>query len=97
MTSKIISPIAIDLGAKYTGVVLPQYEAGEDVTETSPSGLLVVNTDRMTWSQQPRRQKRHQMRGYKRRKLAKKPLWLILEKEYGVSRDKPWIQGKKCV
>lgn len=82
-----ISPIAIDLGAKYTGVLLPQYQAGEDVTETQISGLLVVNTDKMTWSQQPRRQKRHQMRGFKRRKMAKRLLWLILEHEFDLKRE----------
>lgn len=87
MTEKTVSPIAIDLGAKYTGVLLPHYEAGEDVTDTDLTGLLIVNTDKMTWSQQPRRQKRHQMRGYKRRKMAKRLLWLILECEYGLKRD----------
>lgn len=87
MSHETVSPIAIDLGAKYTGVLLPHYQAGEDVTETDLSGLLVVNTDKMTWSQQPRRQKRHQTRGYKRRKMAKRLLWLILEHEYGVTRD----------
>ncbi|MGD8690616.1 MAG: hypothetical protein PVI37_11830, partial [Gammaproteobacteria bacterium] len=87
MENRTISPIAIDLGAKYTGVLLPHYEAGEDVTETKIFGLVVVNSDKMTWSQQPRRQKRHQMRGYKRRKMAKRLLWLILAHEYGMERQ----------
>ncbi|WP_424946767.1 hypothetical protein [Candidatus Spongiihabitans sp.] len=73
---KIISPIAIDMGAKNTGVYLNHFVQGEDPT-TSGNSLgktIVIDSQKITWSQVGRTQKRHQIRGNKRRKLAKRLL-----------------------
>ncbi|EDY86959.1 CRISPR-associated large protein (provisional), putative [gamma proteobacterium HTCC5015] len=87
MTKNYISPIAIDLGAKFTGVALYQYLEGADCTQEVAKGLLVDDRGNVTWSQEGRRGKRHQVRGYKRRKMAKRLLWLILDSEYGIKRE----------
>ena len=85
--NKIISPIAIDMGAKNTGVYLQHFEQGEDPTTSGNSAgrTIVIDGDSITWSQVNRTQKRHQVRGNKRRKLAKRLLLVILGKSYGIS------------
>ena len=84
--NKIISPIAIDMGAKHTGVYLQHFEQGEDPTTSGNSaGRTIVIDGDITWSQVNRTQKRHQVRGNKRRKLAKRLLLVILGKSYGIS------------
>ncbi|WP_422474353.1 type II-B CRISPR-associated RNA-guided endonuclease Cas9/Csx12 [Endozoicomonas sp. ALB032] len=83
----IISPIAIDLGAKYTGVHTMHYHQGED-PRNSPlnSGyVLLLDDDNFQLSQQGRTQVRHQGRNYDRRKLAKRLLLTILKDIYAVN------------
>ncbi|WP_419243521.1 hypothetical protein [Photobacterium leiognathi] len=78
----LISPIALDMGAKYTGVYLTQYQAGESLELAVKSGSVVMHTDNIQYSQAERTARRHQTRASKRRKMAKRLLWLILEKHY---------------
>lgn len=78
----LISPIALDMGAKYTGVYLTQYLAGEALELAVKSGSVVMHTDNIQYSQVERTARRHQTRAAKRRKMAKRLLWLILEKHY---------------
>ncbi|PMM39818.1 hypothetical protein [Vibrio splendidus] len=78
----LISPIALDMGAKYTGVYLTQYHAGEALEQAVKSGSVVMHTDNIQYSQAERTTRRHQTRAGKRRKMAKRLLWLILEKHY---------------
>ena len=87
--TKIISPIAIDMGAKNTGVYLNHFVQGEDPTTSGniAGKTIVIDSSSITWSQVSRTQKRHQVRNNKRRKLAKRLLKLILEKEYDVNPD----------
>ena len=87
--TKIISPIAIDMGAKNTGVYLNHFVQGEDPTTSGniAGKTIVIDSSSITWSQVNRTQKRHQVRNNKRRKLAKRLLKLILEKEYDVNPD----------
>lgn len=82
---KIISPIAIDMGAKYTGVYLTQYEQGDVLENANPEGLVVMHTENMQYSQVDRTQRRHQTRTAKRRKMAKRLLWLVLAEHYNLS------------
>lgn len=82
MVTNVVSPIAVDLGAVNTGVVSLQ-EASSAVTSLNAS-LIVVDPGDLTFGQKKRTQKRHQVRGYKRRKLAKRLLWVILKSYYGV-------------
>ncbi|CAB5506478.1 type II-B CRISPR-associated RNA-guided endonuclease Cas9/Csx12 [Bathymodiolus thermophilus thioautotrophic gill symbiont] len=86
--SKIISPIAIDMGAKNTGVYLNHFEQGEDPTTSGniQGKTIVIDSANITWSQADRTQKRHQIRTSKRRKLAKRLLALVLN-ECGIKPD----------
>ena len=82
MKNKIISPIAIDMGAKNTGVYLNHFEQGEDPTSSgnTQGKTIVIDSTNITWSQADRTGKRHQIRTNKRRKLSKRLLKLVLNK-----------------
>lgn len=98
-----VSPIAIDLGAKHTGVFLAHYPSGSDPAEGKLVGHLITAPDGgKQWSQQERTAKRHQRRGYKRAKLAKRLLRVILTDVYRLDLDhtmgpnqtaRQWIDG----
>jgi hypothetical protein len=47
--SKIISPIAIDMGAKNTGVYLNHFEQGEDPTTSGKPSSLALCPIKTTW------------------------------------------------
>lgn len=90
MKEEYISPVAIDLGAKHTGVFLAQYSSGSDPAEGSLAGHLITAPDGgKQWSQQGRTAKRHQRRGYKRAKLAKRLLRLILTENFKLNLQHP--------
>jgi hypothetical protein len=81
--SRIISPIAIDLGTKHNGVFLSHYREGEDPSQNSKVGTtFIVDNSKKTWSQADRTAKRHQRRGFKRRKLVKRLFRIILVELY---------------
>ncbi len=86
--SRIISPIAIDMGAKNTGVYLNHFEQGEDPTTSgnTQGKTIVIDSTNITWSQADRTKKRHQIRTNKRRKLSKRLLKLTLS-EYDIKPD----------
>ena len=93
MSTMSISPIAIDLGARFTGVYLAHYHDGHDTLNLNPAAYTVivpVDGDKITWSQVQRRQRRHQQRCYKRRKLAKRLLELLISEITG-QHPKPEI------
>lgn len=90
MTNKntIISPIAIDMGAKNTGVYFNHFNEGElsSSNEINIKGTtLVIDSNKITWSQIDRTQKRHQIRNNKRKKLSKRLLKIILGNRYKVN------------
>lgn len=75
--SKIISPIAIDLGGLYTGLYMSQYQYGESLAQHHGKLTTLVMPEeggKMTWSQAGRTATRHRIRSNKRRKLAKRLL-----------------------
>ena len=86
--SKIISPIAIDMGAKNTGVYLNHFEQGEDPTTSGniQGKTIVIDGTNITWSQAGRTKKRHQIRASKRSKLSKRLLKLVLN-EYQIKTN----------
>jgi len=87
---KHVSPVAIDLGAKHTGVFLAHYPSGTDPAEGGRSGHLITAPDGgKQWSQQGRTAKRHQRRGYKRAKLAKRLLRVILTELFKLNLQHP--------
>ena len=86
---KFVSPIAIDMGAVSTGVFMPEFYNYESMEIVEPSGALIsVNTDKIVFSQAERRAIRHQRRTTKRRKMAKRLFWHILENYFGIIKDK---------
>lgn len=90
MAAKYISPVAIDLGAKHTGVFLAHYESGTDPAKGVRAGTLIAAPDGgKQWSQRDRTSKRHQRRSYKRAKLAKRLLRLILSDVYKLDLERP--------
>ncbi len=92
MTSNtIISPIAIDMGAKNTGVYFTHFNEGEISScnsENIKGTTLVIDSNKIKWSQIDRTQKRHQIRNKKRKKLSKRLLKTILENEFKINYKK---------
>jgi CRISPR system subtype II-B RNA-guided endonuclease Cas9/Csx12 len=96
MRKKIISPISIDLGGKYTGVYLPHYEAAEDPAHGEKLACVLTlpeDTDGLTYSQSGRTANRHRVRNSKRKKLAKRLMKVILEQGLEI-RLEPHQQAK---
>lgn len=89
-----ISPLAIDLGGKNTGVYMVQYQVGEDPANSHKRASVLVMPEeggRMTYSQVKRTATRHRIRGNKRRKMAKRLLRLVIEKALKLHPDnKQW-------
>ncbi len=83
----LISPIAIDLGTKNTGVVHLSYEVINNKLEinSSKGELIQIDIKNKIWSQADRRNTRHRIRNYKRRKLAKRLLIVILENHFKIT------------
>ena len=80
--TRVISAIAIDLGARYTGLYSTQYMEGEvPCSANAQAATLVLPEEggKMTWSQQGRTATRHRLRSNKRRKFAKRLLKLCIQ------------------
>jgi 5-methylcytosine-specific restriction endonuclease McrA len=74
-----VAPIAIDLGASFTGVFSSLYSRQSPDPASWTLGVIVeANKNDLTFLMQTRRQMRHMRRNIKRRKLAKRlvELWL---------------------
>ncbi|TGK12365.1 type II-B CRISPR-associated RNA-guided endonuclease Cas9/Csx12 [Leptospira fletcheri] len=78
------SPIAIDLGAKNTGVVYTTYPP-----HSKPQGIhgATLILDNLKLSQVDRRAKRHQRRNYSRMRLARRLVYLIVRSHYKVPEN----------
>ncbi|SMN17265.1 hypothetical protein CRYPA_1204 [uncultured Candidatus Thioglobus sp.] len=85
--SKIISPIAIDMGAKNTGVYYAHYQQNSTFEEMNKQGQVLVYGN-YTPLLADRTTKRHVRRGYQRKKLAKRLLSVILKEYFDFSADK---------
>ncbi len=75
---KTISPIAIDMGAKNTGVYYANYKQGSSFDEIDKKGEVLIYEE-YTALLRDRTAKRHARRGYQRKKLAKRLVTLVLE------------------
>ncbi len=79
--TQVYSPIALDLGGKNTGVYMAhRLPDGSIKTE---GAVIVLPSDKITWSQASRTAKRHQRRGLTRKRLVRRLLWQILEQNFG--------------
>ena len=86
--AEIISPIAIDLGAKYTGVYFAHYPAGSSIEEIDKEGKVYrLEKDKYTLLMANRTAARHQRRGHDRRQMVKRLFKLIWEKHFGLEWD----------
>ena len=89
-----ISAISIDLGAKYTGLVTFN-KKDSDCFKTN--GYLLKISNNLVLTMKNRRARRHQRRGIKRRKLAKRLFWEIFNdyfKDFQIdNNDKIFING----
>lgn len=77
--TEYIAPIAIDLGARFTGVFISLFNTQSPDPASRTKGVIVeANEKDLTFLMHERRQKRHMRRNIKRRKLAKRlvELWL---------------------
>mgnify|MGYP001942264871 CR=1 FL=1 len=97
--NRVISPVAIDLGAKNTGLLLTQYAEGGALTREHSKAVTLVMPEeggKMTWSQQARTATRHRLRSNKRRKMAKRLLKLsvqqLLTRHDVTLTDEQWTQ-----
>ena len=89
MTKDIISPVSIDLGAKYTGVYFAHYEACSSIEDIEKDGKVYqLEKDSYTLLMVNRTAKRHQRRGYDRRQMVKRLFKLIWEKRFRLGWDK---------
>ncbi len=83
----IISPIAIDMGAKNTGVYYAHYNQGETLAEIDKKGEVLVY-DKYTALLKERTANRHVRRGYQRNKLAKRLFTVILRDHFKFDVEK---------
>ncbi|KAF3980956.1 MAG: hypothetical protein HFP78_08930, partial [Methylococcales symbiont of Hymedesmia sp. n. MRB-2018] len=79
--SKIISPIAIDMGAKNTGVYYAKYEQNATFEQIDKHGQVLVYGN-YTPLLTGRTTNRHTRRGYTRKELAKRLLKVILNEHF---------------
>ena len=87
MKMDIISPIAIDLGAKNTGVYFPHYRSGSSLNEIEKQGkVYCLEKNSYTLLMPKRTASRHQRRGYDRRQMAKRLFKLLWEQHFKL----PW-------
>ncbi len=81
MSNIVISPLAIDLGGKFTGSFMAHYEPGEDPGHGTREARIIClprEGSDMVWSQRARTLRRHLVRNNKRRKLARRLLSLLI-------------------
>jgi hypothetical protein len=83
--------IAIDMGAKNTGVFVVKSKNDKIVEKKAFTVILGKNA--LNFSKISRRNNRHRVRNQKRRKLAKRLLWEILDKNSFDNKQIESIQG----
>ena len=75
-----IFPVALDLGARFTGVYYAKYNKGASLSEIEKKGeVLLYDSNNYAILLKDRTARRHQRRGYDRLQFAKRLLVLILE------------------
>jgi hypothetical protein len=83
--------IAIDMGAKNNGVFIAKTD-GNRLVE-SKATTIVIEKGALNFSKKSRRENRHRVRNYKRRKLAKRLLWEYLDKNSFDVKQQEIVQG----
>ena len=83
--------ISIDMGAKNNGVFIAKTDGNKIVAKKAFS--VVVDNKFINFSKKSRRENRHRVRNYQRRKLAKRFLWQFLDKSSFSSSQIELING----
>jgi len=83
--------IAIDMGAKNNGVFIAKSNDGNIVEKKATT--VVIDKGALNFSKKSRRENRHRVRNYKRRKLAKRLLWEFYDKTKYTKEQQELIQG----
>ncbi|WP_456371851.1 hypothetical protein, partial [Thiolapillus sp.] len=84
-TTVFVAPVAIDVGAAHTGVFRALYQQGQTLSTISEryGEVLTLNSADYTLLMRDRTAKRHMRRGFDRRKMTKRLLFVILEHHFG--------------
>lgn len=83
---QVIAPIAVDFGAKHTGVYYAHYPSGSQLADINKHGE-VLTYDKYTVLLRDRTASRHTRRNYDRRKMAKRLLRLVLVNHFDFPAD----------
>ena len=83
--------IAIDMGAKYNGVFIAKTDNDKIVDKKATT--IVIEKNSINFSKKSRRENRHKVRNYKRRKLAKRLFWEIYNKNDFSKEQQELLQG----
>lgn len=83
--------INIDMGAKYNGIFIVKSDDSKIIEKSAK--CIVIDKNSINFSKVSRRANRHKVRNIKRRKLAKRLLWEILDKENYTKEQQESIQG----
>ena len=87
--AQVVSPIAIDLGAKNTGVYFAHYPAGSSIENIEKEGKVYqLDSKSYTYLMANRTAARHQRRGYDRRQMVKRLFKLIWCEHFKLPWDK---------
>lgn len=89
MTKKLtFSPIAIDLGAKNSGVYMPHYSYGDCLNDIKDKRAYTLTLNNLTLMMVDRTAARHQRRGYDRKQMSKRLTRLALMNGFNFDFDK---------
>jgi len=77
MNNKKLS-IAIDMGAKNNGVFIAKSDKNNVIEKKATT--IIIDKNSINFSKKSRRENRHRVRNYTRRKLAKKLFWEFYDK-----------------
>jgi len=83
--------ICVDMGAKNNGVFIVKTD-GKDIVDKKAL-TVVIDKNSINFSKKSRRENRHRVRSYARRKLAKRFLWQFLDKEKFSKEEIEQING----
>jgi hypothetical protein len=83
--------IAIDMGAKNNGIFIAKTDGNRIVEKKATT--IIIDANALNFSKKSRRENRHRVRNYKRRKLAKRLLWELVDKGAFDAKQQEAIQG----
>jgi len=83
--------IAIDMGAKNNGVFIVKTDGNKIVEKKATT--IIIDKNSINFSKKSRRENRHRVRSYTRRKLAKRLFWEFFDKNLYTKAQQELLQG----